>query len=110
MFGVESVEQNGANMSPQISNNEQSFDKEPFVILLNRCHNFTTKKATKITAKVIMTMMMMMIMMTMTTTTMAKMKDSGVVVLKMVMMMILTYFVSFSAESRERRHAHLPEV
>ena len=110
MFSVESVEQNGANMSPQISNNEQSFDKEPSVILLNRCHNFTTKKATKKTAKVIMTMMMMMIMMTMTTTTMAKMKDSGVVVLKMVMMMILTYFVSFSAESRERRHAHLPEV
>ena len=109
MFSVESVEQNGANLSPQISNNEQSFDKEPFVILLNRCHNFTTKKATKITAKVMVTMMMMMIMM-MTTTTMAKMKDSGVVVLKMVMMMILTYFVSFSAESRERRHAHLPEV
>ena len=47
-------------------------------------------------------MMMMMIM--------AKIKDGGVVVLKMVKMMILTYFVSFSAESRERRHAHLPEV
>ena len=110
MFSVESVEQNGANISPQISNNKQSFDKEPFVILLNRCHNFTTKKATKITAKVMVTTMMMMIMMMTTTTAMAKMKDSGVVVLKMVKMMILTYFVSFSAESRERRHAHLPEV
>ena len=41
---------------------------------------------------------------------MAKMKDGGVVVLKMMEMMILTYFVSFSAESRERRQAHLPEV
>ena len=47
--------------------------------------------------------MMMMMMM-------AKMKDGCVVVLKMLKMIILTYFVSFSAESRERRHAHLPEV
>ena len=40
----------------------------------------------------------------------AKIKDGGVVVLKMVKIIILTHFVSFPAESREQRHAHLPEV
>ena len=46
------------------------------------------------------TMMMIMI----------KIEDGGVVVLKVVKIMILIHFVLFPARSRERRHAHLPEV
>ena len=56
------------------------------------------------------TMMMIMIKIEIMMIIMAKIKDGGVVVLKVVKIMILTYFVLFPAESRERRHAHLPEV
>ena len=57
-----------------------------------------------------MMIMIKMVMRTMMMMTMAKIKDGGVVVLKVVKIMILTFFVLFPAESRERRHAHLPEV
>ena len=56
------------------------------------------------------TMMMIMIKIEMMMIMMAKIKDGGVVVLKVVKIMILTHFVLFPARSRERRHAHLPEV
>ena len=55
------------------------------------------------------TMMMIMIKIEMMMM-MAKIEDGGVVVLKVVKIMILTHFVLFPARSRERRHAHLPEV